>query len=70
MRTVRMLRQTAHGVRLTCQDMGELVRETPRFYVFRHPLYTAGEEKKVSQSSGAWHVEPCPYCPKPGWLAN
>ena len=63
MPTVRMLNQTAHGVRLTCLVVGEVVRETPKFWVFRHPFFTAGEEKRASQSSGVYHAEPCPYCP-------
>jgi hypothetical protein len=58
-----MLRQTAHGLRETCLVVGDLVRETPKFYVFRHPWFTAGEERRVSQLSG-YHVEPCRYCPR------
>lgn len=63
MSAVKMSNQGAYGTPMTCTVVGELVRETPKSYVFRHPFFTAGEDKRVSQLSGAYHVETCRYCP-------
>ena len=64
MATVKMFRQTAHGVRQTCLVVGEVVRETPKFWVYRHAFFSAGEERRASQVSGVYHTEPCRYCPR------